>query len=210
MGDEKKKIIIFNKEDSIIKIFPNYLSFPFMGQINILFINSWFYKLNNQLNFCERFNDTLFNITSNSLIPRFVFDKGSYSFPYELRSSGSWSKYFLTENILESSKYLFYTFSFEGKIYTAMYDKEKKTTIVNDYIGESGKGYINNIQDFVPLELSSINKQGELTCTIDAYKVRLWFETNSDKADHLPENIQKLKKIPDSGNPIVAIVSLKE
>lgn len=210
MGDEKKKIIIFNKEDSIIKIFPNYLSFPFKGRIDVLFINSWFYKLNRQLYFCERFNDTLFNITSNSLIPRFVFDKGLYSFPYELRSSSIWDKYFLTENILESSKYLFYTFGFEGKIYTAMYDKEKKTTIVNDYIGESGKGYINNINDFVPLELSSINEKGELTCTIDAYKLRLWFETNSDKFGQLPEDIQKLKKITESDNPIVVIVRLKE
>jgi hypothetical protein len=210
MGDEKKKIIIFNKEDSIIKIFPNYLSFPFKDRIDILFYNSWFYKLNKQLYFCERFNDTLFNITSNSLNPRFVFDKGLYSFPYELRSSSVWNKYFLTENILESTKYLFYTFGFEGKIYTAMYDKEKKTTIVNDYIEESGNGYINNINDFVPLELSSINDEGELTCTMDAYKIRLWFEKNSDKFEKLPNDFQKLKKISESDNPIVVIVRLKE
>lgn len=212
LGDEKNKMIIFNETDSIIKIFPNYQSFPFNGSINVFVTNSWFYKLNNQLHFCERFSDTLFNVTPDSLIPRFVFNKGAYTFPYELRNDMivPENKYFYTENILESSKYLFYTFRFNKKVYTAVYDKKQKNTIVNDYIGESGDGYINNLNDFVPLELSSINGKGELTCTIDAFKVKKWLQTNSEKFEKLPENIKKLKYVNESDNPVVVIARLKE
>ena len=212
MGEEKKKIIIFNNEDSIIKVFPNYQSFPFKGNMFVFSPNSWFYRLNGQLNFAEKFNDTLFALTSNSLIPRFVFEKGAYSFPYELRGDliNIEDKYFSSENVMESSKFLFYTFSFKKNIYTAIYDKKRKNTIVNSYIGEWGNGYINNINDFVPLEISSINDKGELTCTIDAYKIKLWFEINTEKSKQLPGYLQKLKDITEIENPVVMISRLKK
>lgn len=211
MGEEKNKMIIFNETDSIIKIFPYYQSFPFKGNINVLNINSWFYRLNNQLYFCERFSDTLFYVTPDSLIPRFVFNKGTYAFPYESRGDNSvFQKYFLTENIIESSRYIFYAFSYKKMIYTAVYDKKQKDTYVNEHTGGSYKGYINNINDFVPLELSSINGKGELTCTIDAFKIKQWFLTNSENFDKLPEYIKKLKNVTESDNPVVVIARLKE
>lgn len=211
-GNEKKKIIIFNEKDSIIKIFPHYRSYPFKGSFFMFSPNSWFYKLNNQTNFCEKFNDTLFAVTSNSLTPRFVFDEGEYTFPYELRGDyiNALDKYFLKENIMESTRFLFYAFSFKKNIYTAVYDKKQKKTNVNDYIGEWGNGYINNVNNFVPLEISSINDKGELTCTIDAYKIKLWFETYSGKTEQLPEYLQKLKNINETENPVVMISKLKQ
>lgn len=213
MGDEKNKMIIFDETDSTINIFPNYQFFPFKGIINVYDINSWFYKLNKQLYFCERFSDTLFKVTADSLIPRFVFNKGAYTFPDELRGDNMIvpiDKYFFTENILESSKFLFFSFKFKEEVYTAVYDKKKKNTLVNDYIGKSGKGYINNAYDFVPLELSSINSKGELTCTIDAFKIKQWFEKNAEKSYKLPDNLQNLKNISEMGNPIVMISKLNE
>ena len=212
MGDEKKKIVIFNETDSIIKVFPNYQSFPFNGSINVFNPNSWFYKLNKQMYFCEKFSDTLFAMTPDSLIPRYVFDKGVHTFPYELRADvvDPENEYFFTVNILESPGYLFYTFRFNQGIYTAVYDKKQKSILVNDYAGESGKGFINNINDFAVLELSSINGKGELTCTIDAFKIKLWFEKNVEKSDELPDYLQELKNIADTENPIVVITSLNE
>lgn len=212
LGDEKNKMIIFNEADSIIKIFPNYKSFPFKGSINVYIINSWFYKLDSQLYFCERFSDTLFNVTPDSLIPRFVFNKGAYSFPYELRGdiNNVYTKYFLTENIIESSRYIFYAFSYNKMIYTAVYDKKQKNTYVNEHSGGSFNGNINYNYDFVPLKLSSINGKGELTCTIDAFKIQQWFQTNSAKSGILPDNIKKLSSINESDNPVVVIARLKE
>jgi hypothetical protein len=211
-GDEKKKIVIFNKEDSILKVFPNYQAFPFKGSFFVFSPDSWFYKLNNQTYFCEKFNDTLFSLTSNSLTPRFVFDKGEFSFPYELRGDyiNFENKYFLTENIMESSRFLFYAFSSNKKIYTTIYNKKQKKTIVNDYVGDWGNGYINNTNGFVPLEISSINDKDELICTLDAYKIKLWFETNAEKSEKLPEDLQRLKNIKETENPVVMIARLKK
>lgn len=212
MGNETKKIIIYNERDSIIKIFPNYQSYPFKGIFVSFYPDSWFYKLHDKLYFIEKFSDTLFALTPNSLVPRFVFEKGSYSFPYELRGDyiNLENDYFLTTNILESAKYLFYVFTFKSIAYTAVYDKKLEKTTVNDYSEKGWKGYINNISDFVPLEISSINDKGELICTIEAYKIKLWFNNNATKSEQLPEYLKKLKNITETDNPVVMIARLKE
>jgi hypothetical protein len=211
-GDEKNKMILFDDNDSIIRIFPNYQSFQFKGKFFVFSPNSWFYLLNEELNFCEKFNDTLFAVTQSSLIPRFVFKKGEFSFPYELRGDimNVEQKYFSTENISESSRFVFYAFSFNKMIYTALYDKKRRNTTVNNYIGEwgNGNGYLNNIDGFVPLEISSINSKDELTCTIEAFKIKAWLEKNPEK--QLPENLRSLKNIVETQNPVVMISQLKK
>lgn len=211
-GDEKNKIIIFNEKDSLIKTFPNYLSAPKTDAFFIWNPNSWFYKLNKQLFFYELFNDTLFHVSTNSLAPRFIFDMGLYSPPYEMKTSPQFeaSKYFLIQTINESSKYLFCAFNFNKRNYIAIYDKDQKETIVNDYSAESGKGFINNINEFVPLEFSSINEKGELICTIEAYKIKQWFEKNPEKVLQLPEYLRGLINIKETDNPVIIIAKLKK
>ena len=212
MGDEKNKIIVFDGQDSIIKIFPNYLSFQFNGIVNMYSINSWFTRLNGKTSFCEKFNDTLFYLTPELLEPRFLFYKGPYAFPYELRgnSVNMSDKYFFTENVLESTRYLFYVFGFQNRIYTAVYDKEKKETVVNDYVGESGNGFVDNINGFAPLELSSINESGELVCVIDAFRINQWFREHGEEAERLPEYMKQLEQLNEMDNPVVIVAKLKD
>ena len=212
IGDEKNKIILFDEQDSIIKIFPNYLSFQFNGSINVYTYNAWFSRINGITSFCERFNDTLFYLTPEKLEPRYVFNKGYYFFPYELRgnSINISDKYFFTENVLESQRYLFYVFVFNSGIYTSVYDKEKKETVVNDYVAESGKGFINNINGFVPIELSSINNSGELLGVIDAFKISQWFGEHGEEVERLPESLKELEKIKEMDNPVVIIAELRD
>lgn len=211
-GNEKNKIIIINEVDSIIKIFPNYLSAPKTDGFFIWNPSSWFYRLNKQLYFYELFNDTLFHVSANSLTPRFIFNMGQYSPPYEMKTSPKFEvdKYFFIKGIFESSKYLLCTFGFNQRIYTALYDKDQKNTFVNDYTSESGNGYINNTNDFVPLELSSINERGELTCTIDTYKIMQWFKENPEKINQLPQYLKDLINLRETDNPVILIAKLKE
>lgn len=211
-GNEKNKIIIFNDKDSLIKIFPNYLSAPKTDGFFVWNPSSWFYKLNKQLYFYELFNDTLFHVSTNSLTPRIIFNMGTYSPPYEMKTSPKFEvdKYFLIKTINESSKYLFCTFNFNKRNYTSIYDKDQRKTIVNDYDTESGNGFIYNINDFVPPELSSINEKDELICTIDAYKIKQWFEVNPEKINQLPEYLKNLKNIQETNNPVIIIAKLKK
>ena len=119
-------------------------------------------------------------------------------------------KYFLIQMINESSKYLFCAFNFNKRNYIAIYDKDQRETIVNDYSAESGKGFISNINDFVPIEFSSINKNGELICTIDALKIKQWFEKNPEKVPQLPESFKSLMNIKETDNPVIIIAKLKK
>jgi len=211
-GGEKNKIIIFNHKDSLLKTFPNYLSAPKTLSFFVWNPNSWFYKLNKQLYFYQLFNDTLFHIKTNSITPRYVFNMGQYSPPYEMKTSPKFEvdKYFFIKGIYESSKYLLCAFGFNQRIYTALYDKDQQNTFVNDYTSESGNGFINNTNDFVPLELSSINERGELTCTIDTYKIMQWFKENPEKINQLPQYLKDLINIRETDNPVILIAKLKE
>jgi hypothetical protein len=196
----------------VLKTFPNYLSAPKTSSFFAWNPNAWFYKLNKQLYFYQLFNDTIFHVGSNSITPRYVFNMGIYSPPYEMKTSPELKpeKYFFMQTIQESSSYLFCSFNFNKMNYTAIFDKNKMTTVVNDYSPESGHGFINNINDFVPLEFSSINIKDELICTIDAYKIKQWFAENSDKIEKLPKNVKSLKDIPETDNPVIIIAKLKK
>lgn len=210
-GGEKNKIMIFNDKASIIKTFPNYLSAPKTDAFFAWNPNSWFYTVNKQLYFYQLFNDTLFNVSTNSITPRYVFNMGPYSPPYEMKTSPKFEpdKYFVMKTIQESSKYLFCSFNFNKKNYTAIFDKNNRITVVNDYSPESGHGFINNINDFVPLEFSSINEKDELICTMDAFKIKQWFEANTEKVKELPKYLNDLKDIQETSNPVVMIAKLK-
>lgn len=210
-GGEKKKILLFNRHDSILKTYPNYLSAPNTNGFFVWNPNAWFYRVNRQLCFFQIFNDTVFSVEKTKLAPKYVFDMGPYSPPYEMKTSQNFEseKYFIMRAIQESSGYLFFSFNFNRKNYTAIYDKSAKTVIVNDYSPETGHGFINNTNDFVPLEFSSINDNDELICTMNAFSIREWFDKNPEKADRLPDHLKALKDIQETNNPVVAIAKLK-
>lgn len=216
-GGENYKIKIFNNNDSLIQAFPNFLSAPKTPGVFVWNPNSWFYRLEKQLYFYQLFNDTVFHVGTNSITPRFLLDMGPYSPPYEMKTSQEFQpdRYFMIKTIQESSRYLFCSFNFSKKNYTAIYDKLKRTTVVNDYnpdsgLGsESGRGFINNINDFVPVEFSSINEKDELICTMNAFKIKQWFDVNTDKVNQLPEYLKALNNIQETGNPVIMIAKLK-
>jgi hypothetical protein len=211
-GNEKNKIVVFNQNNSVIITFPNYLSAPKSDGFFMWNPNSWFYSRNKQLYFYELFNDTLFHVNISSLSPKYIFNMGIYSPPYIMKTSSKFEKdkYFMMQTLNESSKYLLCSFKFNKRSYTAIYDKDQGKTIVNDYTSETGNGFINNINDFVPLEFSSINEKDELICTIDAFKIKQWFAENSDKIEKLPKNVISLKDIQETDNPVIVIAKLKK
>ncbi len=211
-GNEKNKIVVFNQNNSVIRTFPNYLSAPKSDGFFMWNPNSWFYSRNKQLYFYELFNDTLFHVNTSSLSPRFIFNMGIYSPPYKMKTSSKFEKdkYFMMQTLNESSKYLLCSFKFNKRSYTAIYDKDQGKTIVNDYSPESGLGFINNINDFVPLEFSSINEKDELICTMNPLKIKQWFDLNPEKISQLPEYLKILKNIQETNNPVIIIVKLKK
>jgi hypothetical protein len=140
---EKIKIINFKKNGEVIKIFPNNLPY---GNIDGSFMfNAYegiFYRTNNTLCFKEIYNDTLYQVKNDSLLPRFVFKMGKYSPPPEKRSeleeiitrdeSGNvtWllDNYVETKYLCESVRYILFEFKYQTLEYWGFYDKKKSET----------------------------------------------------------------------------------
>jgi hypothetical protein len=211
-GNEKNKIVTVDKSGAILKTFPNYLSAPLTEAFMVWNPDGFFYKLDKQLYFCELFNDTIFHVTANRLTPKYILSKGKYSPPYEMRTSTKFEpdKYFMIKGIFESPRYLFNIFGFNKKTYTALFDKLKKSTFVNDSGSDSGSGIINNSNGFVAINISSVNENNELIGTIDAFKIVKWFKDNPDKIKQLPQNLKDLQNVKETDNPVLVIANLKK
>jgi hypothetical protein len=211
-GNEKNRIVIVDKSGAILKTFPNCLSAPPTEAFMVWNPDGFFYKLDKQLYFSELFNDTVFHVTANTLTPKYILSKGKYSPPYEMRTSTKFEpdKYFMIKGIFESPRYLFSTFGFNKKGYTALYDKSKKSTIVNDSGSDSGGGIINNTNDFVPINISSVTENNELIGTLDAFKIVKWFKENPEKIKQLPQNLKDLQNVKETDNPVIVMVGLKK
>ncbi len=221
---EEIKIINFRKNGEVIKIFPNNLPY---GNIDGSFMYSAyegiFYRTNNSLCFKEIYNDTLYQVKNDSLLPRFVFKMGKYSPPPEKRSeleeiitrdklgNVTWllDNYVETKYLCESVRYILFEFKYQTVEYWGFYDKKTGETHIRkneDNITVNGIG--------MPFRLTRtfINqKNQELVTFIDAFELVLWVESNPEKVKALPQEVhQQFKEVKDSDNPVVIIAKLKE
>lgn len=210
-GIDNRFVVLFNK-DSIIKIFPNYQIWERSNwRSSNSFGNANFYHWNNTLNMKSEFNDTLFQITSDSLIPRFVFILDGYSPPPNLQEQGldqeNISKYFFLSNIFETSGYLFFQLRFDGKFYSCYFDKATKKTIVSNTISDNGFAFIDDISGFIPFRPEKISSNYEMIYRIDAGKVIEWKRKNPDKLTD--KAFDWVNKITLESNLVIAIAKLK-
>jgi hypothetical protein len=223
MGGKEMRMAVFKENGDIINIFPNYL--PYASSSNFHF-NAWegiFYRFKAKLNFKEIYNDTLFQVNTDALIPRYVFKMGKYSPPPEKRSeleriitrnelgnvTRQLDNYIESKVICESVRYLFFEFRYQMKDYWGFYDKKTEET----YIKKSEDNIImNGIEIPYRLTRAFINqKNQELVTFIDAYQLIAWMKSNPEKLKALPQEVQKqIKEVKESDNPVVIIAKLKE
>lgn len=211
-GEEKRRLIVFDESGAILHNFPNYFSAPNSGAIVIWNPHSWFYKLDNQLCFYELFTDTLYQVTPDTLIPRFVFKMGEWAPPYENQTVPGIEpeKYFFMNTVNESSRYLFCSFNFDRNSYTVVFDKNTRKTYVYSSLSEEKSGFIDNMNSFVPLQISGINNNDEIICIIEANRIKQWFAKNPDKIDQLPLSVKSLNSVNETDNPVIMIAQLKK
>jgi hypothetical protein len=221
-NDLKDKITVFNKTGNILNTFTNNL---FKNSDSRHFRrNSYegiFYRANGQLSFKEIYNDTLFRVTPNALVPRYILDLGKYSPPPEKREeiekiisrdelgnvTMKLDNYIVTGVVCESVKYIFFEFRFQRINYWGAYDKKTGNTYVQK---NEGNILMNGIEMPFRLTRAFINqKNQELVTFIDAYQLVLWIKTNPEKLKLLPQQIQQqLKGVKESDNPVVIMAKL--
>lgn len=214
-GHETRRVVIYNAESGkTVKIFPN-LQFYSPKSYRVSGYEGWFYHYNKQLFFKETFNDTLVQITPNKLIPTYIFDAGKFKPPY--RAKNYYENYYTTSLFIENSRFLFFNFMNQSKRFCAYFDKKDRKCHIADLqnriaILNAGKIYAfeNDIDDFISFYPMSINNENELISAIPALEIVNWFKQNPEKIAQLPPELQKLKNIKETDNPVVMIAKLKE
>ena len=215
-GIEKKKLILFTN-DSIIRIFPNFLKWGNgTGKVNVGkgLVSTNFMRWDNNLYFKEVFNDTLFKVTKNALIPRLVFNGSKYSFPYGLQGDilpplNVQDDYFIIRDIDENRRYLFFQLVFNRKIYTGFYDKLSKTTSICDSSEGNRTALIDDINNFMPITPISFTKNNEMVAALSAENIKKWIDTNPKKLESLVKIFPWLNKIDEMSNPVIFIAKCK-
>jgi hypothetical protein len=216
-GWEKRKLVLFS-EDKITKIFPNSLTYKKDNQAGFgvppIGGFSKFYKLGNKLNFIEAFCDTIYQVTKDSMIPRYYFNWGQFNAPYSeqitIRSDGHYWDYFYIENIAESNNYIFAYLIFKQSGYGVLVDKRnnKVTFCKPDTEGVSLiKDDVAGLMDLFP---QSVTAKNEIISIIQPVKLMKWLNENPEKAARAREKYLWLKNIDEFSNPILAIGKCKD
>lgn len=209
-GKKKKKLVIFNSNGKQIFSFPQTKGFEYdmdKHGLSVYFWEGWFYSFRNQTNFYEFVTDTIYAITPERLIPRYALSYGKYKVPYEIRYSKEFksnlSEYYFIKSIYESERFLFFTFSNDGdNHYSGIYDKREKLTKVARTIK-------NDIDDSVPFEISSINKEGEVIGYQQTYVVKEWLQKHPEKEKEFLAKVNNYSGTNMFYNPIIMIGKVK-
>lgn len=207
-GKENKRLIIFDENNNFNNILFNYSTFEKTNNVVSWKGHGWFYMFDEKINFFELFNDTVYQVINQKISPKYVFHMGKYSPPYEEQSSIKFlnkkENFFFINDLIESDNLLFFSTEHKSKHLSGFYSK-----VNNEAFISSSEGFQNDIDGFISFIPKSISNNKFLIGFSEAYKVHQWFKDNPQKAANLPEQLQKLKNIKETDNPVVMIVKLK-
>lgn len=215
-GSVKTKLLLFNR-DKVLKTFPNYLSW---GDIdpkknNTPYFSPKFFRWDKALYFKEMFNDTLFQVTTDNLIPRYVFNLGKNGLPYEQQNKimptfGQLdNNYFLIEDIDENDDFIFFQLAYQKKTYTGIFNKKENETTICELTDNTASGLTDDINGFMPLIPKTFTDENEMVCILSPLDILKWLKENPDKSEKLKVRMTWLESLSPTSNPIVVIAKCK-
>lgn len=219
-GQEKARILVADAEGDTIKAFSRSDLFQNKTDfVTLLHFNDdrYMFRYKDMVCYKEYYNDTLFVVTADSLLPRYVFDLGKHSMPVEHRPEAlgfdkkafkSLSSSYIRTQALETESWIFMPYSYwqiESSVIDDMhllvYDKRRKEcfkvrggVIINDLCAKA------NIP-FCPQNTVAPNI---LISLLSAEEI---FEMAEDNPSIL--NHPQLKGLAEDSNPILMVVYLK-
>jgi hypothetical protein len=207
IGIQDKLLLIYTVDSEIVNVHNNSNILPEKSYV-ITFEESQFYHYRNQLFFKEIYNDTIYLVTDEHLLPHMVLHTGDYLVPYEFKwgIQRSFSTLIGILDLIETSSHLFFRFSYNNDYFLGCFDKTTEKLSVSDW----DSGIMDDIQNFIPfIPLKALNDDEVMGYT-DAWKVVQWFKDNPEKAAQLPPHLKKLESLTESDNPVVMIARYKE
>lgn len=159
----------------------------------------------NEARFKPVFVDTLYAVTSETMMPAFVFDTGADGVDYRtMNSKGIKPNTLILCDVLETPGKIVFAASRgwmgddSHEPFVGFYDKSTGKTVAT----EAEKGFVDDIDGFMPFNPIVTTPDGRLIGMITIEDIYRWTEEHPDAK--LPASLQGL---PDDANPIMVVVS---
>jgi len=216
-GTEKVKLILMAKDGSIKKI-PNTLTYnkpeivknystPFWGFFS-------FYIWDNKTNFVEIYCDTLYQVTKESMIPRYFFNWGKYNSSYSeqlwMTDRDRFNKNFAIMNIFENKSHIFVQANFNENDQLFFVEKATGKVTFCKTSESDIPGFQYDISGLMTVIPQGCTPQNEMVWIIQPVQLLKWLKQNPKAADKAYKNLLWLKDIDELSNPVVAIAKCKE
>lgn len=167
--------------------------------------DSFFWHQGKDLFFKEQYNDTIYQVTAEALVPVRRFDLGTYHWDAKDRFNKEKTHTIYPTDLLEGKDVFIFRFITDlhknRMIYNAFYNKKTGTVKVSGY----NEAFENDLDGFLPIQPEFVSPDGEFAQIVSADQIVSWFEENADKRD-LPAEIAALKEVGEEDNPVVMIM----
>ena len=229
LGKASVRIVFFDKTGSLIDSIPNHRFWNRTqksagrspdGRLYI-FLDDLYYK--------DIYGDTLYYIKDFEIQPRYIFNTGGLAVPYEIQEGGRYDyeatlrggeydryrQYVFILEIIEDSKYLYFTVEYQKQLYPALYDKTEDNLQIMSPIsippfGRDRRfpryGFENDLDGGLPFWPQQMISDKEMICVYTAEEL---LELDASKiTDEKLKHV--LNSLEEDSNPVVAIVILKD
>ena len=232
LGNTTIRIAFYDRTGALIDSIPNYKSWIKTSQRTVTnSLDAQFHVFSNDLYYKDNFCDTMYQIEDFKLIPRYIFNTGNRSVPYELQAGGGFDfhrtssgleftdyyrKYFVFDRFFEDNKRLFFSFDYNQMKYRALYNKTEdilqimppvSTSLYEKfYLVRKLYGFENDLDGGLPFWPQQMISEKELMCVYTAEEL---LELDVSKITD-PKLKNVLNSLDADSNPVVAIVTLKD
>lgn len=169
-----------------------------------------FYRYGGDLFVKEFFNDTVFKVTKENLIPKIVFKSGKYSPPFYKKDIINPHDFYYIHSILETNDYIFFQLVINKRTYYCYSDKRRNRVVVPNPTYPQNNSFINDVDNFISFKPTTISDTNVLVGVIQPYEIKKWFDENEERVFKLPRQLLQFKNIDENDNPVLMLVKLKD
>ena len=230
-GNETKRIVFLDRNGVVIDSISNFRTWEKTQRAYAGSHLGSFHVYGNELYYADIYCDTLYHIQDFNLQPRYVFNTGGHTLPYQVHDGAGrynimeilksnelvdhWKEYFVLDKMFEDARHLYFTFDYRTKRYPAIYNKKEEIlqilppviiTLPSKYSKMLLYGFENDLDGGLPFWPRQMISENEMMCVYTAEEL---LELDISKITH-----EKLKNVlnylKEDSNPVVAIVTLKD
>ncbi|XOV92119.1 MAG: 6-bladed beta-propeller [Bacteroidota bacterium] len=207
MGDTPELLLLFDAGGNKLKVIPNTNFYEKEGKFfSFHGREAEFYKYDGTNYFKEIWNDTLFSVANDTLLPHYVFNSGALAINFAIRGQKDaftmMKDLLRIHNIFESSDHLFFSITYQQREFAGFHNKKKSETRVCNFDEVGNNGFVDDIMGISHLVPHGISAENELYGLITPDSLQL---AELKKGEPYSNG----RQISPESNPVVVIAKLK-